>query len=86
MLQGDMKNKEIRIHPTQKPLPLLIWILNTYTKDGDLILDPFIGSFTTAVACHKTHRRYIGAELDKEYYNKGQERLNKVKSQISIFD
>lgn len=86
MLQGDMKNKEIRIHPTQKPLPLLTWILNKYTKDGDLILDPFMGSFTTAVACHKTHRRYIGAELDKEYYNKGQERLNKVKSQISFFD
>lgn len=86
MLQGDMKNKEIRIHPTQKPLPLLTWILNNYTKDGDLILDPFMGSFTTAVACHKTHRRYIGAELDKEYFNKGYERLNKVKSQISFFD
>lgn len=86
MLQGDMKNKEIRIHPTQKPLPLLIWILNTYTKEGDLILDPFMGSFTTAVACHKTSRQFIGAELDKEYFDKGYERLNKVKSQLSIFD
>ena len=45
-----------------------------------------MGSFTTAVACHKTGRRYIGAELDKEYFEKGTERLNKVKNQISMFD
>lgn len=86
MLQGNMRNKEIRIHPTQKPLPLLTWILNNYTKQGDLIFDPFMGSFTTAVACHKLQRRFIGAELDKEYFDKGYERLNKVKAQISFFD
>lgn len=86
MLQGNMKNKEKRIHPTQKPLPLIEWILNKYTKEGDLILDPFIGSGTTAVACHKLKRHYIGFELDKEYFDLANERLDAVKAQISIFD
>lgn len=86
MIQKDMKNKDERFHPTQKPTQLIIQLLNYYTKEGDLILDPFMGSFTTAVACHKMQRRYIGAELDKEYFDKGTERLNKIKSQISMFD
>lgn len=86
MIQGNMKNKEKRFHPAQKPLPLLEWLLNKYTKEGDLILDPFIGSGTTAVACHKLNRRYIGFELDEEYFGIANERLDAVKSQISIFD
>lgn len=86
MLQGDMKNKDDRFHPTQKPTQLIIQLINYYTKEGDLIFDPFMGSFTTAVCCHKTGRRYLGAELDKEYFDKGTERLNKIKSQITIFD
>jgi len=86
MLQEDMKNKDERFHPTQKPTQLIMRLINYYTKEGDLILEPFMGSFTTAIACHKTGRRYIGAELDKEYFDKGNERLNKVKSQISFFD
>lgn len=86
MLQGDMKNKDERFHPTQKPTQLITQLINYYTKQGDLIFDPFMGSFTTAVCCHKTGRRYLGAELDKEYFDKGSERLNKLKSQISFFD
>lgn len=86
MLQGDMKNKDERFHPTQKPTQLIIQLINYYTKEGDLIFDPFMGSFTTAVCCHKTGRRYLGAELDKEYFEKGSERLNKIKSQLTIFD
>ena len=86
MMQGDMKNKDERFHPTQKPTQLIIQLLNYYTKENDLILDPFMGSFTTAVACHKMQRRFIGAELDKEYFEKGYARLNKAQSQISIFD
>ena len=77
---------EERIHPTQKPLKVIEFCLNKFTKEGDLVLDPFMGSFTTAVACHKMGRKYIGAELDKEYFKKGQERLEKVKARISIFD
>ena len=74
------------IHPTQKPLELWYELLRDNTNEGQLVLDTCMGSFTTAVACHKMGRRYIGAELDKEYFDKGTERLNKVKSQISFFD
>lgn len=86
MLQGNMKNKETRIHPTQKPLPVIEWVLNKYTKEGDLICDPFMGSGTTAVACHKLKRRYIGFELDKEYFDLASDRIEKEKQQLSIFD
>ena len=85
MIQGNMKNKEQRFHPTQKPTAIIIQLLNYYTKEGDLILDPFMGSFTTAVACHKMGRKFIGAELDKEYFEKGSKRLNDTKSQLTIF-
>ena len=78
--------KDGTIHPTQKPLALIEKLINEFTKYGDLILDPFIGSGTTAVACHKLKRSYIGFELDKEYFNLANERLDTVKAQISIFD
>lgn len=74
------------VHPTQKPLELWYELLRDNTNEGQLVLDTCMGSFTTAVACHKTGRRYIGAELDKEYFDKGTERLNKVKQQITFFD
>lgn len=78
--------KDGTIHPTQKPLALIEKLINEFTKYGDLILDPFMGSGTTAVACHKLKRRYIGFELDEEYFNLANERLDAVKAQISIFD
>lgn len=86
MIQGDMKNKDDRFHPTQKPTQIICQLLNYYTQENDLILDPFMGSFTTAVACHKLKRRFIGAELDEEYYALGSERLKAEQNQISIFD
>lgn len=86
MIQGDMKNKDERFHPTQKPTQIICQLLNYYTQENDLILDPFMGSFTTAVACHKLKRRFIGAELDEEYYRLGSERLRAEQNQISIFD
>lgn len=78
--------KDGTIHPTQKPLALIEKLINEFTKYGDLILDPFMGSATTAVACHKLKRHYIGFELDKEYFDLANERLDKVKAQFSIFD
>ena len=86
MIQGNMKNKDERFHPTQKPTQLISQLITYYTKENDLILDPFMGSFTTAVCCHRLQRRFIGAELDKEYFEKGQERLNNEMRQLSIFD
>lgn len=78
--------KTDRIHETQKPLRLIEWCINNYTREGDLILDPFMGSFTTAVACHKLGRHYIGFEINPEYYKKGMARLAAAKAQVSIFD
>lgn len=86
MLQDDMKNKDERFHPTQKPTQIICQLLNYYTKQGDLILDGFMGSFTTAVACNKLQRHFIGAELDKDYFEKGLARLQKEQAQPSIFD
>ena len=86
MIQDDMKNKDERFHPTQKPTQLWCQLLNFYTKEGDLILDPFAGSQSLRIACHKLKRNYIGFEIDKEYYDKGCEWYNKVASQLSIFD
>lgn len=86
MLQSDMKNKDYRFHPTQKPTQMWCKLLNLYTKEGDLILDPFAGSQSLRVACHKMQRNYIGAEIDKEYYDKGCKWYNQIASQITIWD
>ena len=67
MLQGDMKEKETRYHPTQKPVKLFRQILDSYSNPGDIILDPFLGSGTTAVACVETGRHFIGIELEEKY-------------------
>lgn len=86
MIQGDMKNKDYRFHPTQKPTQLWVKLLNYYTQENDLILDPFAGSQSLRIACHKMKRNYIGFEIDEDYYNKGCEWFNIINAQISIFD
>lgn len=86
MLQGDMKNKDYRFHPTQKPTQMWIKLLNLYTKENDLILDPFAGSQSLRIACHKMKRHYIGFEKDEEYFKKGTKWFNTITAQLSIFD
>ena len=66
---------EKRIHPTQKPLKLMEDIIKVHTNPGDIVLDPFTGSGTTAEACLKLDRKFIGSELDEKYYKKAMERL-----------
>lgn len=75
-----------QLHQNEKPVNLIVEMLANSTKENDLVFDGFGGSFSTYVACHKMQRRFIGAELDKEYFEKGQERLNAVKAQTSMFD
>ena len=75
-----------QIHQNQKPTNLISRIINQHTKPNDLILDPFMGSFTTAVCCHRLQRHFIGSELDKYYFEKGQKRLEEEINQISLFD
>jgi site-specific DNA-methyltransferase (adenine-specific) len=66
------------IHPTQKPVRLLERLLALVSKEGDLVLDPFSGSASTAIAAHNTGRNFIGFEIDREFYEAGAKRLNRV--------
>ena len=83
--QGDKKKKEIRIHPTQKPLALFEWIIYKYTEPGALILDPFSGSGTTAIACHNLKREFICIEKDKKYFELSNRRLQERQAQGDLF-
>ena len=85
MLQGDMKHKEIKIHPTQKPVRLYEWLLSRYTKEGDTILDTHVGSASSLIACHRTGHKYIGFEIDRIYYEQAKERLAQETAQVNIF-
>jgi site-specific DNA-methyltransferase (adenine-specific) len=85
MLQGDMKNKEIRIHPTQKPVALYKWLLDKYAKPNDKILDTHLGSGSIAIACHDYGFDLTACELDKEYFDKAMERINNHKLQQKLF-
>jgi len=85
MIQHDMSNKEIRIHPTQKPVKLYKWILDNYSKEGDKILDTYLGSGSIAIACHDYKYELTACELDKEYYDKAIERIINHTNQQKLF-
>ena len=74
----EIDNVKNRVHPTQKPLELIELLVLNSSDEGNCILDPFMGSFTTAVACINTNREYIGFELDKDYYEIGLERIRRA--------
>jgi len=86
MLQENMKNKEIRIHPTQKPVALYKWLLKNYANKGDKILDTHVGSASSIIACIDMGFEYMGFELDKEYYEAAQERMRIHMQQQTIFE
>ena len=67
------------VHPTEKPVGLLANLISSVTKPGDLILDPFAGSGSTLVAAKKTGRRFIGIELDDDYFVTAQRRIEEVR-------
>jgi site-specific DNA-methyltransferase (adenine-specific) len=75
MIQEDMKNKEVRFHPTQKPTEVMKFCLERYSEEGQIILDPFGGSCTTAVACKQLKRNYICIEKEAKYVAICHERL-----------
>ena len=76
---------EGRFHPTQKPLSLIMYLMERSTEEGDLVLDCFSGSGTTAVACHKLKRRFICIEKDKDYYEASVKRLEDEQKQLTLF-
>lgn len=69
----DKNNKAV--HPTQKPLSILKKLIMIASNKGDIVLDPFTGIGSTAVACKETERKYIGCELDKGYWEEGKKRI-----------
>jgi site-specific DNA-methyltransferase (adenine-specific) len=85
MLQQDMKNKEQRIHPTQKPVKLYEWLLDNYAEEGQTILDTHLGSGSIALACHNRGYSLTGFEIDKEYFDAAQKRLEIHQSQLTMF-
>lgn len=85
MFQGDMKNKEHRIHPTQKPVKLYEWLLMNYAKDVDKILDTHGGSQSSRIACFNLGFYLDIIELDKEYYDAGNKRFEQHKTQLTLF-
>ena len=85
MLQQNMKDKEERIHPTQKPVALYEWILQNYAERGDLILDTHLGSGSSRIAADKGGFNFVGFEIDADYYEKSKKRFNDFKSQLRMF-
>jgi len=81
MLQGNMKDKQIRIHPTEKPIALYSWLIQKYAKQGDKILDTHLGSGSIALAIDKANKldnmdlSFVGIELDKDYFDSSIERF-----------
>ena len=72
-------------HPTQKPVDLIRRLILASTNESDVILDPFIGSGTTAIACIKERRHFIGFELSKEYFDKAVRRIKAEQAQLTLF-
>jgi DNA modification methylase len=73
-------------HPTQKPVDLMAWLCETYTNKNEMILDPFMGSGTTGVACVRTGRKFIGVEISEEYFEIAVKRITDAYNQTALFD
>ena len=76
ILEFSCRDKSRGLHPTQKPVALMEYLIKTYTNEGDTVLDNCMGSGTTGVACINTNRSFIGIELDADYFEVAQQRIN----------
>ena len=79
------KDEDMRIHPTQKPVALYQWIFKNYAKPGFKILDTHLGSGSSRIAAYDAGLDFVGYEIDKDYFDKQEERFKKHVSQISLF-
>lgn len=75
------ESRSALIHPTQKPLALVRWLVRAFTHPGELVIDPYVGSATTAAACLLEGRRFIGAEIDRTYFRRAVARLTALDGQ-----
>jgi site-specific DNA-methyltransferase (adenine-specific) len=85
LLQQDMKNKENRIHPTQKPVALYDWIFKNYAKEGDKILDTHLGSGSSRISAWKAGLDFTACELDADYFAAQEKRFKEFTAQIRMF-
>ena len=85
MLQGNMKDKEIRMHPTQKPVALYDFIYSRYATEGMKVLDTHLGSGSSRIAANKANLHFVGCEIDEEYFNKQNKRYDEFVSQARLF-
>lgn len=72
---SSFPQKSVKIHPTQKPLKLLVYLIKTYTDEGETVLDFAMGSGSTGRACVQTNRNFIGIEIDREYFKIAKQRI-----------
>jgi site-specific DNA-methyltransferase (adenine-specific) len=74
-------NRKGKLHPTEKPVELLEWLVRTYTNENDIVLDNCMGSGTTGVACKKLNRQFIGIEKDENYF-----KISKVRIENTVLE
>lgn len=86
MLQQDMKNKEYRIHPTQKPVALYKWVYQNFSKPGEKILDTHLGSGSSRIAAYDLGFDFVGYEIDKVFFDEAEERFNQHTAQFNLFE
>jgi site-specific DNA-methyltransferase (adenine-specific) len=77
-------NRETGLHPTQKPLALMEYLVRTYSNEGETVLDNCMGSGTTGVACAKTGRKFVGIELDPTYFEIAKKRIEEAEHEYSL--
>lgn len=85
LLQENMKDKETRIHPTQKPVQLYKWLLKNYAKPEYKIFDSHLGSGSSAIAAYDFGCDFVGCEIDKGYYDAAVKRFESYKLQMKLF-
>lgn len=85
MMQQNMKDKELRFHPCQKPVQLYKWLLTNYAKEGNTILDTHLGSGSSRIAAYDMGFDFTGFELDKDYFEASEKRFNQFKAQTKLF-
>lgn len=82
---SNVHNGGTSVHPTQKPVALLEYLIKTYSNEGDTILDNTMGSVSTGVACVNTNRNFIGIELNEEYFKIAENRIKDATQQLTLF-
>ena len=80
-LENELNSKYV-LHPTQKPVALLEYLIKTYTNENDIVLDFTMGSGSTGVACVNTNRKFIGIELEEKYFEIARNRIEEARNNI----